>query len=160
MINAISILESEELISWPTLLVGWKERLIERTDIIRSAVMWLSAHESETCQSIILLASAEEDSNSNLESYLTEAVRLKSDFNSDDKNAYTYEKDKWRLAYLILLQAEDLSYDSKYEKLQTLYVQFGFPDDMQACSGYEPMDPIEAMDLVIDNLKRQFAFRK
>lgn len=63
--------------------------------------------------------------------------------------------DCWRLAKLVHLQSQELDWDEKVVRLEEIYGEFGFPDDMRGCTRYSSVttDPLDEMDLVIVGLK-------
>ena len=65
--------------------------------------------------------------------------------------------DKWRLAHLLCIASSSDSLDEKVCKLQEVYAEFGYPEDMISCSIYssEHVCPLEAMNAVIKKLKQK-----
>ncbi len=57
------------------------------------------------------------------------------------------------------LQHASLADEDKIERLQELYAEFGYPDDMASCSiyGQNDVDPFDALHQVVAALEQRFA---
>ena len=69
--------------------------------------------------------------------------------------------DKWRLAYLLCIAESDSSEQEKIDKLQDVYSQFDYPEDMASCSIYaqDDIDPLMAMMQVVKGLRQKFSLQ-
>jgi len=67
--------------------------------------------------------------------------------------------DKWRLAFLLCIEASDDSDEDKVNKLQEVYADFDYPEDMASCSVYsqDNVSPLVAMSQVVQELRERFS---
>ena len=146
--TAINELKELGLICWSTLLVGQQKGWVSKSDIADYAVSLLADENCEN-EDITVLASANTLDDSEVKDLLQ---RMSRSVYSD-----TEVLDKWRLAILIALNNSELSEDEKVDRLQELYAEFDYPEDMNSCSIYsqDTVDPLSAMREVIGSLKQQ-----
>ncbi len=147
--TAVNELRGLGLISWSTLLVGQQKGWASKSDIADYAASLLACGNLENIDAAVL-ASANTLDDSEVIDLLQRMIR-----------SHTPEKevlDKWRLAILISLNNSDLPEDEKIERLQELYAEFDYPEDMKSCSIYfqDTVDPLSAMRNVISHLKLKF----
>lgn len=145
--TAINELKELGLICWPTLFVGQQKGWVSKFDIADYAVSLLADKSCEN-EDVSVLAGA----NTLEDSEVKELVqRMVQPVHSD-----TQVLDKWRLAILIGLNNSELSEDEKINRLQELYAEFDYPEDMNSCSIYsqDAVDPLSAMREVIGSLKQ------
>jgi hypothetical protein len=151
MSTSYNQLKKLNLISWPTLFVGFETHWISKQDIEDYAVSLLEKS-ADLEINIALLACAND--------YDVFEIRhmLKKQF--DSKNLIIeVEMDKLRLAALSSLKESTLSEEEKCDKLQELYAIFNYPDDMSMCSIYSAntqYSPLEAMHELILFLKHKY----
>ncbi|WP_085741059.1 MULTISPECIES: DUF2247 family protein [unclassified Pseudomonas] len=64
---------------------------------------------------------------------------------------------RWRLAYLLSLSNAELSDEAKIARLQELYAEFDYPEDMRFCSIYSlgTKDPLIVMSEVVQQLEKE-----
>jgi hypothetical protein len=64
--------------------------------------------------------------------------------------------EKWRFAHLSSLLEETAPDEEKIDRLQELYSEFGFPDDMASCGIYnvDHIDPLQAAKNVLQELSK------
>lgn len=146
--TAINELKKLGLICWPTLLVGQQKGWVSKSDIADYAMSLLADENCEN-EDIAVLASANTLNDSEVNGLLQ---RMSREVSSD-----AGVLDKWRLAILMALNNSDLSEVEKINRLQELYAEFDYPEDMKSCSIYsqDAVDPLSAMREVIDSLKQQ-----
>jgi|SRR6516162_2679389 len=163
------VLGEQRLLTWASLVVGFKYRWVTRKELTEFAVNWLVAHPSEDEGSIILLAGSENESDESVFEWLNQAARSKEGFVIDDQSQYELEMGKWRYAHLVALEQSEIDNNEKLDVLQKLYADFGYPNDMASCSKYGPSqfaidagysqpseavtNPLEAMRTVIAKLR-------
>ena len=155
--SPIKVLKDLKLLSWSTLLWGWRKGWVNRKDMTDFAISLLANpiageySDKRAEKGLELIASGDflEEDLPRLVSQ--QVIQINQDANTE------IESDKWRLANLICLAESDRDIRSTLDMLQDIYVHFDCPKDMSACSLYSPeiIDPLEAMILVIDQLKRR-----
>lgn len=142
--SAVRILMDLGLLSWSTLYVGLKRDWAKTQDAVDYAVSILLDGNYDDDISVI----ASEGFSDKKELYDLIFKKVNGADNSLDF-------DKWRLAHLIAIDESDFDEQTKLEKLQDIYVEFNYPEDMASCSIYsqDDIDPIECMRRVINTLK-------
>jgi hypothetical protein len=77
---------------------------------------------------------------------------------SQDKIVVLSELEKLQLAMLLSIKESEMSDDEKCNALQSVYMEFNYPDNMSACSIYSGsnMSPLNALDNVILSLKNKY----
>ncbi len=157
------------LMGWDVLVVGWDHGLVTRQDVTRFALDQLlsEAVSSDDTNTVMSLARAEPDRLDHLDiKVLMERLTR----NSFDRETVSGEE-KWRLVFLMALDAEPLDWEAKVTKLQELMADFGYPPEMNRCFRYGPSqfaidsgmasqevlhcDPLVEMRHVIADLKRR-----
>lgn len=157
------------LMGWDVLVVGWNRGWVTREDVSRFALDRLlseavGSDDMNTVMSLALAASEKLD-HLDIKALLDSLIR-----DSFDRNS-AIGKDKWRLVFLISLDAEPLDWEAKVNKLQEVMAEFGYPPDMHDCFRYGPSqipidtgsasqeglkrDPLEEMKRVIADLKNR-----
>lgn len=123
---------------------GFRRGWLRPREVICYAVNLLVAGSVD--QDVILLASGEDLDNQELSAHLAAAAGE----TCDESAAF----DQLRLLLLRRLQQANLSPTDTTDKLQVLYADFGYPEDMRVCSIYsvEGGCPLVAMDRVITAL--------
>ena len=137
------------LICWPVLVVGWRKGWVTKLDIADYAASLLStdSDKENEDEDVILLASA-----NFLQDEEVEELLIKVAGSYAEKEALG----KWRLMHLVSLSSSSLSDQEKIDKLQILYADFDYPEDMKSCSIYsqDEVDPLEALSKVILKLEK------
>jgi hypothetical protein len=161
------IMRALGLLSWGSLWVGSERGWANRHDLIGYAVQWLVDHPNETDQSVLLIAGGENYDDARLRQLLSDYLERNGLLSPETA---ALELDKWRLARLLDLDKTDLEPEEKLERLQEIYAEFGFPNDMAACSRYffsseerasgirvgdSSQSPLDAMKEVISHLKHK-----
>lgn len=154
------------LIDWPSLLIGWNRGWVSRDIVIDFAVDWLVTHPAETDDRVALMAGGELIDDAELKQLLVDVVRSSGFARSESDSV-----DRWRLAHLWALSQSKIDDNSRLDKLEELYADFGYPEDMAACSRYyvapdgvgalqtnsERLSPLGAMQKVIRDLRSRFS---
>jgi len=171
--QAIDVLRQLNQLDWHTLLVGWWRRWVKRIDIIDFAVSWLLQHPNEEDSRILQLADGESLEDAELEATLADYVEAVSGALPSDRSSI--EVDKWRLAHLRLLVDSTLDSEAKLNRLEELYAEFDYPEDMAACSRYyispsqqqrgwavgdQCPSPLDAMRVVLRELSEELGVAK
>ena len=146
-IDALRILS---LVSWSMLYIGFQRGWVKKSDIADYATNQLSADMDNGDENIAVLASAYSLDDS-------EVLDLLLKVGGDEK--YQNSIEKWRLAKLVALSESVLCEEEKLYKLQELYAEFDYPEDMAPCSVYskDSVDPLVAMSELILALKNKFS---
>lgn len=142
-------LKKLNLASWSTLLVGFDSGFISRQDIEDYATSLLEEKSSFNLD-IALLASIDDYDSNEMRKMIEKQLNLK----YLDKEV---EIKKIKLAALLSLEESSLSEEDKCYKLQKLYAEFNFPNDMSECSIYSTnskISPLSAMHNLIVSLKK------
>ncbi|ASA57914.1 DUF2247 family protein [Vibrio gazogenes] len=143
--SPIKVLISLGLLCWATILLGLKKGWVSRKDVIDYAVALLvNGNENEDVAIIAGGESLEDDELFNL---------ILNQIKQTDDTASAL--DKWRLAHLLNIAESDYDEQTKLDRLQEVYANFDYPEDMASCSIYsqDEIDPLVAMMQVIEELK-------
>lgn len=145
----IEALKNLNLVCWPALLVGLQRGLATKSDVAEYAINLLSEDLDNGNDNISALAFADSLDDTEIKELL-----LLVDEDIDPHEVI----ERWRLATLIALSESALSEEEKLDKLQELYAEFDYPEDMASCSIYSQnaIDPLAAMADVISALKLKF----
>ncbi len=144
--SPIRILENLGLLSWSTILLGLRNGWVSRKDLIDYAVDLLVNGDEDEDVAIIAGGGSMEDDE------LFDLVSNKA--GQFDNNATL---DKWRLAHLLQIAESDDDEQTKLDRLQEVYSNFGYPEDMASCSIYsqDENDPLVAMMQVVEKLMKK-----
>lgn len=148
--SPINVLINLGLLGWSTILLGLKKGWIRRKDVIDYAVdLLVNGNNDEDVAIIACGESLGDDELLNLISNHAERGDNPDDF------------DKWRLAHLISIVESDEGEQTKLDRLQEVYANFDYPEDMASCSIYsqDEIDPLVAMEKVVEELKRRLTQR-
>lgn len=126
--RARQILSEKKLLSWQTLLLGYRRRFATRDDVIEYSIEELERLSTPPLE-LSLLAGGE---NLNEDDFIGAMQKLSNSGDEKEEDVL----DKWRLALLINLQLSEKSDKEKIEVLQEIYAEFEYPDDMERCSIY------------------------
>jgi|GEM_PF-1121662 len=158
----IDIIRKYSLLDWKTILVGFKRNWITKDEVIEFAVNQLSTT-NEDDYNVSLLAGSDNESNENILNLIHKYIESKN-IQLNEGN----EIKKWLLAHLILINEGDISDQDKLNKLQEIYSEFEYPEEMAKCSIYytEPnkefkkgeylSDPLDEMKNLINILMSEF----
>ena len=163
--DAVEAMKELAILDWHALQVGLQQGWASRRDVIDFAVDWLVSHQDENDHRVALMAGGESCDDEELGQLLSSYVSSNDlSFSEDDT------KDKWRLAHLWALNASEQNSELQLDRLEELYAEFGYPEDMMACSRYfVPPDqsnavigeclssPLDAMRQVIAELRSRFS---
>jgi hypothetical protein len=145
----IDELKELALICWSTLLVGLQKGWVTKSDIADYATKLLSKG-IDNNEDIAVLANADFYDDLEVKELM---LRI-----TNEPNFEAAAVEKWRLAILLALNKSILPEEEKIDKLQELYAEFDYPEDMFSCSIYsqDTVDPLAAMVDVISSLKKKF----
>ena len=101
---------------------GW----VTKSDIAGYAIELLSDGLDNYDENITVLASADSSEDSEVQELMLQVV---GGLNSE-------ALEKWRLVILSALNESVLTEEEKIDKLQELYAEFDYPEDMSSCSIY------------------------
>lgn len=148
--SLINILINLGLLDWSTILLGLKKGWMSRKDAINYAVdLLVNGNDGED---VAIIAGGESLGDEELFNLISNQAEQTS--NADDC-------DKWRLAHLINIAESDDDEQTKLDKLQEVYANFDYPEDMASCSIYsqDEVAPLVAMVKVVEELKRRLIQR-
>jgi hypothetical protein len=145
------VLAGLNLLSWGTLAYGRQRGWVTASDLSSFAAARIAADfDVSELPAAAELTSAERLSDVEVEYLLQQLSDLQ-------PGRAANWPDSWRLAKMVELQSQDLSWDDKVARLEELAAEFGFPADMRGCSRYSAgaTDPLDEMAVVIANIKNQ-----
>ncbi|CAN7265061.1 DUF2247 family protein [Pseudomonas brassicacearum] len=136
------------LMCWSTLVFGFRRGWVKREDIFDYALNQLVSSSHASNENVAIIAGAEDLSDDELIGLI---LTLESTNNASDL-------DKWRLGFLLWIEASDGSDKEKINLLQKAYADFDYPEDMSSCSVYsqDEISPLLAMSDVAAALKERF----
>jgi hypothetical protein len=137
---------------WHTLLIGMQRGWCDKEDVIEYAQEILGHASGAPDDDLVTIAWGREIPNDELVSTVSHFLAAHGEAMSPEREREA--TDKWRFAHLSCLLQKECSDEEKVNELQELYAEFGFPDDMAACSIYNPSDvpPLVAAKGVVDKL--------
>lgn len=138
------------LMCWSTLVLGFRKGWVKRKDIFDYAIgQLMNGSDSED---VAVIAGGE---------YLSDDELIGLILNQIKESDSASDLDKWRLAFLLCIEASDDCDDGKVNRLQEVYADFGYPEDMASCSVYSRNDvsPLVAMSQVVGKLRKRFLLR-
>lgn len=146
-----SQLKKLDLVTWPTLLVGFENQFVSKEDIADYAISLLEKS-SDCGANVALLACASDYDIWEIDDMLKKQIVL-------EDLVKEVEMDKLKLAALLSLKESTLSEKEKCDKLQEIYSIFNYPDDMAECSIYSnsSTSPLQAMHNLIIALRKKYA---
>ncbi len=142
--SPIKIMINLGLLCWPTILFGFRKGWVSRKDVIDYAVdLLINGSDNED---VAIIAGGESLGNDELLDMISNQVE-------QAKNSTAL--DKWRLAYLLNIAESDENQQTKLDRLQEVYANFDYPEDMASCSIYsqDEIDPLVAMMQVVEKLR-------
>ena len=160
-IREFDILHGRVALSWAALKIGWRKGWVDSRGISTFATAWLVRHPENSEEAALLLANCGGDSREEISRWLDEVSSNK------DPAGEVSAINRWRLGFLLALDADgDMGDEEKLERLQEIYADFSFPNDMAACSQYYVSEddeqggkvrgPLDAMREVIRQLEKEF----
>jgi len=137
-------------VSCQTLSVGLAHGWIGKADISHYATRLLTSGGDNGDIDFAVLAGADSLDDSEVTSLLSKKAGL-----TDELRAM----DEWRYAKLVELNESEDSDDRKLDKLQDLYADFDYPQDMYSCSIYSQSEvpPLVAMRGLISSLQHRLS---
>jgi hypothetical protein len=144
----LNVLIDLGLASWSTMLLGFRKRWVRRDDIFEYAInQLLIGSESER---VAIIAGGRYLSDEELVEIVSKQIEVEN---------CVADIDKWRLAFLLCVDASDDSDENKIKRLQEIYADFDYPEDMASCSVYsqDRGDPLVAMKQVVNRLREKFS---
>ncbi|MDT3716821.1 DUF2247 family protein [Pseudomonas soli] len=148
--SPLGVLISLGLACWATIFLGYRKRWIGREDIFEFAMsQLLNGCESER---VAIIAGGE---------YLNDEELLEVLSKQMEMTDLVAEIEKWRLAFLLCIDASNDSDEDKINRLQDVYAYFNYPEDMASCSIYsqDSVGPLVAMSQVVEKLRGRFLLR-
>lgn len=136
MYKLIDILEKKNItISWATIFVGYKLKIITKHDIALYAEKYLESNNKYS----FLVSELVWENSDNVEEILEKILRQerKSIF-SENGNLWKKEIRKWRFSSLVNVKLQNLGNLSLLRAIASLYVQFDYPSDMESFIYYLP----------------------
>lgn len=149
--SALSELQSLSHVSWPTLLIGLKKGWISKDAISDYATLLLTTEQDKADPNVALLIATDSLSQDDIAQLINEICTTQGvDLRTEEPASI----EKWRLAHLSDIQDSPLPDEDKLAKLQELYAEFDYPEDMSACSIYHPgeISPLTALHQLIEQL--------
>lgn len=145
--SLMKILADLRLLRWSTIHLGVRKGWVSKKEVADYAVEKLVTGNDD--QNIVMLAGGECLETNELLGIIA---------NLSDNPNDSIDLDKWRLAHLVDIAESDGDEEIKLDRLQEIYADFGYPEDMVSCSIYsqDEIDPFVAMMRVIKELKSKF----
>jgi len=148
--SPVKILINLGPLCWSTILLGLDKGWVSRKDVIEYAVdLLVKGNEDEN---VVIIAGGEPLGDDELLDLISNLV---------EQSDNTGELDKWRLAHLISIAESNEGEQSKLDRLQEVYANFDYPEDMASCSVYsqDEIDPLVAMMQVVEELRNKLTQR-
>lgn len=132
------------LMCWSTIAMGFRKGWVKREDIFDYAVSQLMS--GSDSNDVAVIAGGDYLSDDDLLSLILKQAK-------SSRGIYDY--DKWRLAFLLCIEASDCCDEAKVSRLQEVYADFDYPKDMASCSIYsqDGVPPLVAMSQVVKKLR-------
>ncbi|XXE96684.1 DUF2247 family protein [Pseudomonas sp. D1-2] len=138
------------LACWSTIHLGIKKGWVKRNEVFKYAIDKLA--DGKDSLNVALIAGRD---------YLTDEELLSLIEGQMQGRNVAFDMEKWRLAFLICVEESTESDDDKVRRLQEIYADFDYPEDMSLCSIYSLGDtpPLAEMSQVVQKLKERFCFK-
>lgn len=138
------------LMCWSTIVIGFGKGWVKRKDIFDYAISQLASGSSNI--DVAVIAGGE---------YLNDDELLGLILKQMKKTDSASDLDKWRLAFLLCIEASDDCDENKINRLQEIYADFGYPEDMASCSVYsqDGISPLVAMGKIVRELRERFSLQ-
>ncbi|MCZ4282100.1 DUF2247 family protein [Kiloniella laminariae] len=142
--SPLKVLINFNLLCWSTILIGLRRGLISQKDVIDCAVDLIVNGNDDV--EVAIIAGGESLGDEELFNLISNLVK------QPDKSV---DLDKWRLAHLLYIAESDDDEQTKLNRLQEVYANFDYPEDMASCSIYSQSEiaPLVAMIQVIEKLR-------
>ena len=153
----MAVLESLGFLDWCLLELGWDRGWVTKADLAAYATAKMLTDVTEADLAPIAMLSSPASLGDSDVTHVLKDLSTRYRRHNDSDHAI----DKWRLAKLLVLQAQPIDWEEKVTRLEELGVEFGYPPDMRSCSRYVAdkqsltSDPIDAMRNVISQLKQR-----
>lgn len=132
---------------WSTILLGLRKGWVNRKDVSDYAFDLLVDGNDD--EEVAIIAGGESLRDDEIFDLISNQVRKAG--NEDDLG-------KWRLAHILHIAESSDDDETKIGRLQEVYSNFDYPEDMASCSIYsqDEMDPLVAMLQVAEKLQSRF----
>lgn len=162
--SPISLMKELNLLSWDSLIVGFDHGWLTERDIGAFAVNQLLTDAPDPNSYIAILAGAETLRSDEIRAYLN---RIERELNNGLIGDRALELKQWRLVLLIAATRQGYSPEELLDRVEEIYVEFGYPKDMWLTSRYNTTeqdrknlkigrlahDPLTALSELIEALK-------
>jgi hypothetical protein len=140
------------LMCWSTIVFGFRRGWVKRSEIFDYAVTRLVNDSHADSEDVAIIAGGEYLSDDELLGLMSKQVE-RVDSASD--------LEKWLLAFLLWIEASGNSDQDKINRLQEVYADFNYPENMASCSVYsqDSISPLFAMGQVVEVLRERFSLR-
>ncbi|MGX1172913.1 DUF2247 family protein [Pseudomonas sp. R151218B TE3479] len=144
--SPFKILSELGLVCWSTIFLGFRKGWVKRSDVFDYAIGQLMSEDAG--QEVALIAGGE---------YLSDEELLGLIEKKQQGQDTVSDLDKWRLAFLLCIGRSGDSEENKVFRLQEVYADFDYPEDMALCSVYSQgeVSPLVAMSWVVKKLQGQ-----
>lgn len=129
--SAIAVMKHAQLLDWHALLVGLERGWCADSDLVEYAQQVLPVSSGDLRKNLLDLTGGDHHSRNDLITLGLDYLFLSGDPMSSQRKLGALEK--WRFAHLSELLKSDASRPEKIARLEELYAEFGFPDDMVDC---------------------------
>lgn len=148
--SPLKVLIDLGLMCWPVVFLGFRKGWVRRKDVFEYAVSLLVGGNKN--EDVAVIAGGE---------YLGDDELLTLVSKQIERSDYAFDLDKWRLAFLLCIDGSDDCEQDKINRLQKVYADFDYPEDMASCSVYSQDDvcPLVAMRQVVKELQEKFLLR-
>lgn len=149
--TAFEMLMRANLLDWPILVVGLERNWCVKKNIIQFAEKCAS-EAAQVDGELLTIATGESLSNPDLILCCLRYMETIGEALSPESRQRSL--DQWRFSYMVLLLDGPDSVEDKINRLQELYGEFGFPEDMASCSIYSNngIDPLTSAHIVVKQL--------
>lgn len=140
------------LMCWSTIFLGFGRGWVKRKDVFDYAITQLVSGGYADSEDVAIIAGGEYLSDDELCGLILKQI---------ESTGGASDLDKWRLAFLLCIEASDDSDEDKINRLQEVYADFDYPEDMISCSVYsqDNISPLVAMRQVVEVLREHFSLR-
>lgn len=150
--SPFKILIGLSLMCWSTIVFGFRRGWVKRSEIFDYAVTQLVNDSHADSEDVAIIAGGEYLSDDELLGLMSKQI---------ERIDNASDLDKWRLAFLLWIEVSGDSDQDKINRLQEVYADFNYPEDMASCSVYsqDSISPLFAMGQVVEVLRERFALR-
>ncbi len=149
-VDIYQAMKDMNVLSWGTVYQAYKKNYISKYNIESYANELLTRRYSYN-DTISLLADIQSYEKGEIQDMILDLIK---ENNATDR---MLDLDKLKMSVLSALSNSGLEEEEKCERLQQIYAEFDYSEDMQECSIYHnsKISPIEAMHLLIASLKKK-----